>query len=69
VSGAVSFFVSTASTTPLISSVDSVFARLLALAGIRTPAGRPLPCVHDLRHDGGRDAAGLVPLRRGCAND
>jgi integrase/recombinase XerD len=44
------FFISAAGTTLLISSVDTIFARLLGLAGIRTPPGRPRPRVHDLRH-------------------
>jgi integrase/recombinase XerD len=45
-----SFFISATGTTLLISSVDAIFARLLGLAGIRTPPGRPRPRVHDLRH-------------------
>lgn len=44
------FFISTAGTPLLISSIDSVFARLLNLAGIAAPPGRPAPRVHDLRH-------------------
>lgn len=44
------FFISTTGTPLLISSVDAIFARLLGLAGIRTPPGRPRPRVHDLRH-------------------
>jgi len=45
-----SFFISATGTTLLISSVDAAFARLLGLAGIATPPGRPRPRVHDLRH-------------------
>jgi integrase/recombinase XerD len=44
------FFISTAGTPLLIGSVDGVFARPLALAGIRTPAGGRRPRVHDLSH-------------------
>ena len=67
------FFISTAGTPLLIGSVDGVFARLLALAGIRTPAGRRRPRVHDLRHSmavqtlldwyrGGADVQARLPL-------
>jgi integrase/recombinase XerD len=45
-----SFFISTTGRPLLPSSIDSVFARLLSLAGIRTPPERPRPRVHDLRH-------------------
>jgi integrase len=44
------FFVSATGTPVFISSVDSVFARLLRLAGITAPPGRRSPRVHDLRH-------------------
>jgi integrase/recombinase XerD len=45
-----SYFISTTGTPLLIGSVDSVFAKLLGLAGIRTPPGKRRPRVHDLRH-------------------
>jgi integrase/recombinase XerD len=45
-----SFFISATGRPLLISSIDSVFARLLSLAGITAPPGRPRPRVHDLRH-------------------
>jgi integrase len=44
------FFISTTGTPLLISNVDVVFAKLLGLAGIRTPPGKRRPRVHDLRH-------------------
>jgi integrase len=44
------FFISATGTTLLISSIDATFARLLGLAGIAAPPGRPRPRVHDLRH-------------------
>ena len=45
-----SFFVSTAGTRLLASSVDGVFPQLLSLAGVPTPPGGRRPRVHDLRH-------------------
>jgi len=44
------FFISTTGKPLLITSIDSVFARLLAMAGITTPPGHARPRVHDLRH-------------------
>jgi len=41
------FFISTTGTPLLHSSIDSVFARLLGLAGICTPPGQARPRVHD----------------------
>lgn len=45
-----SFFASTAGTPLLISSIDTVFIKLLGLAGIAAPPGKRRPRVHDLRH-------------------
>ena len=44
------FFISTRGTPLLITSIDSVFALLLAMAGITAPPGHARPRVHDLRH-------------------
>lgn len=44
------YFMSTTGSRLLVGGVDRVFTQLLALAGIRTPAGRRRPRVHDLRH-------------------
>jgi integrase len=44
------FFVSAAGTAVAASSPSKVFARLLDTAGIRAPAGRRRPRLHDLRH-------------------
>jgi integrase/recombinase XerD len=58
------FFITSTGQRARQRGAQETFARLVVLAGIRTPPGRRRPRIHDLRHIRGHQFDRLVPGRR-----